>query len=235
MLSRILRRTPSLRTRVAFATAIGAAIAEALRAGAGRQLAGVIVLSDGAQHAYPPRDEPPQTAARAVGDAGVPLWSVTFGQQLGAGQGRDAAIVNLSVGETVYLKNQLEVAGRVRLEGLADRDAVVKLLAENDTGGMEEVARTTVKGGAEVEEAVRLAWTPQSLGERKLSLVVERHVFEHMTATVDNSAGAAHADADQRLVETQGLLGGLEPARRILSKWKWGQHCENLERQDREV
>lgn len=32
-------------------TAIGAAIAEAARAGAGRQLAGVIILSDGAQHA----------------------------------------------------------------------------------------------------------------------------------------------------------------------------------------
>jgi hypothetical protein len=37
------------------------------------------------------------------------------------------------------------------------------------------------------------------------------------------------------LIETQGLLGGLEPARRILSKRKWGRHCENLERKDREV
>jgi len=187
-------------------TAIGAAIAEAARAGAGRQLAGVIVLSDGAQHAYPPRDEPPQSAARAIGDAGVPLWSVTFGQPLGAGQGRDAAVVNLSVGETVYLKNQLEVAGRVRLEGLTDRDVVVKLLAENDTGVMEEVARTTVKGGANVEEAVRLAWTPQSLGERKLSLVVDRQEGEVVATNNDLSTFVEVVDGGLRVLYLEGSL-----------------------------
>jgi hypothetical protein len=187
-------------------TAIGAAMTEATRAVAGRQLAGVIVLSDGAQHAYPPRDEPPQSAARSIGDAGVPLWSITFGQPLGAGQGRDAAIVNLSVGETVYLKNQLEVAGRVRLEGLAARDAVVKLMAENDAGVMEEVARTTVKGGAEVEEAVRLAWTPQSLGERKLSLVVDRQEGEVVTTNNELSTFVEVVDGGLRVLYLEGSL-----------------------------
>jgi hypothetical protein len=194
-------------------TAIGAAIAEAVRAGAGRQLAGVIVLSDGGQHAYPPRDEPPQSAARTVGDAGVPLWSVTFGQQLGAGQGRDAAIVNLSVGETVYLKNQLEIAGRVRLEGLSDRDVVVKLMAESDDGGMEEVARTRVQGGPpgaggmrDVEQAVRLAWTPQSLGERKLSLVVERQEGEVVVTNNELSTFVEVADGGLRVLFLEGSL-----------------------------
>ncbi|NCY03238.1 MAG: hypothetical protein EBX36_10110, partial [Planctomycetia bacterium] len=84
-------------------TAIGSAVDEALRTAGNRRLAGMIVLSDGAQHAYAPRDLPPQSAARNVDDAGAPLWSVTFGQQRGSGQGRDAAVVNLSVGETVYL------------------------------------------------------------------------------------------------------------------------------------
>ena len=187
-------------------TAIGAAIAEAARAGASRQLAGVIVLSDGGQHAYPPRDEPPQTAARAIGDAGVPLWSVTFGQQRGAGQGRDAAIVNLSVGDTVYLKNQLEVAGRVRLEGLADRDAVVKLMAENDAGTMEEVARTTVKGATEIEEPIRLTWTPQSLGERKVSLVVERQEGEVVVTNNELSTFVEVVDGGLRVLYLEGSL-----------------------------
>ena len=71
-------------------TAIGAALDDAVRSLAGRTLAGVIVLSDGGQHAYPPRDMPPQTAARKLGDAGVPLWSITLGQQRGGSQGRDA-------------------------------------------------------------------------------------------------------------------------------------------------
>jgi WD40 repeat protein len=35
--------------------------------------------------------------------------------------------------------------------------------------------------------------------------------------------------------QTQGLLGGLEPGRRIISKWKSGRHCEDLEREDRQV
>jgi hypothetical protein len=39
------------------------------------------------------------------------------------------------------------------------------------------------------------------------------------------------------LIETQGRVGGLEPGlgRRMLSKWKLGQNCKDLERQDREV
>lgn len=192
-------------------TAIGAAIEEASRAGEGRQLAGVIVLSDGAQHAYPPRDTPPQSAARALGDAGVPLWSVTFGQQLGGGQGRDAAVVGLSVGDTVYLKNTLEVAGRVRLEGLAGRDVVVKLLAENATGGMEEVASTRVRpaaaaGGQPVEEPVRLSWTPQSLGERKLSLVVDRQEGEVVVVNNELSTFVDVVDGGLRVLYLEGSL-----------------------------
>jgi len=188
-------------------TAIGAAIQEIARAGAGRQLVGVIVLSDGAQHAYPPRDEPPQSAARTLGDAGVPLWSITFGQQLGAGQGRDAAVVSMSAGETVYLKNALEVAGRVRLEGLSDRDVAVKLLAETDAGGMEEVARTTVRGGPrEVEQAVRLSWTPQSLGERKLSIVIDGQEGEVVVTNNELSTFVEVTDGGLRVLYLEGSL-----------------------------
>jgi hypothetical protein len=87
--------------------------------------------------------------ARKLVDAGTPLWSVTFGQQRGEGQGRDAAVVNLAVAETVYLKNMLEVAGRVRLDGLAGREATVVLLAENASGVMEEATRTRVRATGE--------------------------------------------------------------------------------------
>ena len=155
-------------------TAIGSALDDAMRAAAGRSVAGVIVLSDGAQQAYPPRDAPPQTAARRIGDAAVPLWSVTFGQQLGGGQGRDAAVVSLSAAETVYLKNTLEVSGRVRLEGFGERDIAVKLLAENEAGLLEEASRVLVRGSQRGgDEPVRLTWTPRAIGERKLVLAIE--------------------------------------------------------------
>jgi len=188
-------------------TAIGAAIDDSTRASAGKNLAGIIVLSDGAQHAYSPRDLPPQAAARKLGDMAVPLWSITFGQQRAAGQGRDASIINLSVGETVYLKNSLEISGRVRLDGLADRQAVVKLLAENDSGGMDEVARTTVRGSPQgLEESVQLAWTPQSLGERKLSLLVETQEGEVVVTNNELSTFVEVIDGGLRVLYLEGAL-----------------------------
>jgi hypothetical protein len=188
-------------------TAIGAALDDALRSLAGRTLAGVIVLSDGGQHAYPPRDLPPQTAARKLGDAGVPLWSITLGQHRGGEQGRDASIVNLSVAETVYLKNALEVAARVRLDGLADREAVVKLLAEDDARRMEEVSRTTVRGTAESTELpVRLAWAPSGLGERKLAVVVEPQEGEVVTSNNELSTFVEVVDGGLRVLYLEGAL-----------------------------
>ena len=188
-------------------TAIGAALDDCVRATAGRNIAGVIVLSDGGQHAYPPRDQPPQGVARRLGDAGVPLWSITFGQQRGAGQGRDAAVSNLSMSETVYLGNAVEVAGRVRLEGLADRDVTVKLMVEGPSGRMEEAARTRVRGGREsVEEPVRLAWTPQALGERKVALVVDPQEGETVTTNNELSTFVEVADGGLRVLYLEGAL-----------------------------
>jgi hypothetical protein len=188
-------------------TAIGAALDDCARATAGRNVAGVIVLSDGGQHAYPPRDQPPQGVARRLGDAGVPLWSITFGQQRGEGQGRDAAVSNLAVSETAYLGNTVEVAGRVRLEGLADRDVVVKLMVENAAGRLEEAARVSVKGGRDgAEEPVRLAWTPDVLGERKVALVVEPQEGETVTTNNELSTFVEVVDGGLRVLYLEGAL-----------------------------
>jgi len=188
-------------------TAIGAALDDAVRATAGRSLAGVIVLGDGAQHAYAPRDLPPQTAARRLADAGVPLWSVTFGQQRAGGQGRDAAVVNLAAAETVSLKNMLEVAGRVRLEGFAGREAEVRLLAEAGDGRMEQVAVTRIRSDGEVvEEPVRLEWTPTSVGERKLTLRVEPVEGEVVVANNELSTFVDVVEGGLRALYLEGAL-----------------------------
>ena len=188
-------------------TAIGAALDDAVRAAAGRSLAGVIVLGDGAQHAYAPRDLPPQTAARRLADAGVPLWSITFGQQRAGGQGRDAAVVNLTAAETVSLKNTLEVAGRVRLEGFAGREAEVRLLAEADDGRMAQVAVTRVRSDGEVvEEPVRLEWTPTSVGERKLTLRIEPVEGEVVVANNELSTFVDVVDGGLRALYLEGAL-----------------------------
>jgi hypothetical protein len=188
-------------------TAIGGALDEALRLTAGRQIAGVIVLSDGAQHAYPPRDMPPQAAGRDLSELGVPLWSVTFGQQRGGGQGRDSVAVSLAADETVYLENVLEVAGRVRLEGLAGQPVDVVLLAEEQEGKLKEVARTTVRTPGEVgEQPVRLAWTPRSLGERKLTLRVEPQDGEVVLTNNELSTFVTVIDGGLRVLYLEGSL-----------------------------
>jgi hypothetical protein len=148
-------------TASAAETASGAALDDGLRAAAGRTVAGVIVLSDGAQQAYAPRDLPPQAAARRLADLGAPLWSITFGQQRGGGQGRDAAVVNLAVAETVYLKNTLEVAGRVRLEGLAGRSVPAPGVA---------MTYTTPVGGGSASFSVGVR-TPEPVPGNRLSLI----------------------------------------------------------------
>jgi len=198
---------PWARAASADETAIGAAIDDAVRAASGRQLAGVVVLGDGAQHAYAPRDLPPQAAARRLADSGTPIWSITFGQHRGSGQGRDAAVVNLAVADTVYLKNALEVAGRVRLEGLGGHEVAVKLLVEADGGAMEEVATTRVRPtGETAEEPIRLAWTPRSLGERKLTLRIEPQEGEVVLTNNELSTFVEVVDGGLRVLYLEGAL-----------------------------
>ena len=188
-------------------TALGTALDEAVQTTSFESLAGVIVLSDGAQHAYPPRDLPPQTVARRLGESGIPLWSVLFGQQRSGSQGRDAEIVQLSVADDVFVKTTVEVSGRVRLTGLGDRDVVVRLLVEEPDGVLEEVARTVVRSvGADAEETVRLSWRPEQPGERKMALVVDPLEGETVITNNEVSSFVNVIDGGLQVVYLEGAL-----------------------------
>ncbi len=155
-------------------TAIGSAMESAVRALGEQPLSAVVLLSDGGQHAYPPNDLPPQSESRRLGERGVPLWAITYGQSRGAAQARDASVVSLTTPDKVFLGNTVEVIGRVRLEGLSDREAIVRLLVEQKDGELAEVARRTIKPTeSTTEESVRFDWTADSLGERKLVLAID--------------------------------------------------------------
>jgi hypothetical protein len=188
-------------------TAIGAAIETAVRTAGSRPLAGVILLGDGGQQAYPPRDLPPQTAARRLGEAAVPMWTVTFGQARGGPQARDAALVGMSVADRVFAKNTVEVSGRVRLDGFGDREAVIRLLVEDGVGVMQEVARSLLRGNPErVEETVRLSWAPLETGERKVALVVDPLEGETVTSNNELSSFVEIAEGGLRVVYLEGAL-----------------------------
>ncbi len=155
-------------------TAIGSAMESAVRSIGEQPLSAVVLLSDGGQHAYPPNDLPPQAESRRLGERGVPLWAVTFGQSRGAAQARDASVLSLTTPDKVFLGNTVEVIGRVRLEGLSDREVTARLLVEEADGELAEVARRVIKPTkSTTEESVSFEWTADSLGERKLVLAID--------------------------------------------------------------
>ncbi len=164
-------------------TAIGAALDDALRKEVGHRLAGVILLSDGAQNALEPRDAAPQASARKLADMGVPLFTITFGQEGSASQRRDVAVTNLDVNPTIFVKNELIVAGLVRVSGYRDQEIPVQALYEVEPGKPPEVIGTQMvhatKDGEELP--VRFTYIPQTIGEHKVTLRVQPQEKEQDT------------------------------------------------------
>lgn len=152
-------------------SAIGAALEEVLRREIGKRLVGVMLLSDGAQRAYAPHDTPPQTAAARLMDLGYPLYTFAFGQARGLGQARDVAVRDMLANPTVFVKNQLDVSGSLRVDGYANAEIPVELLFETAPGKMEVVGVKRMTVGSEGGQApIDLSHVPQMPGEYKLTL-----------------------------------------------------------------
>ncbi len=169
-------------------TAIGAALEDVLRREAGKRLVGVVLLSDGAQRAYAPRDVAPQGPARRLADLGFPLYSFPFGQARGVGQTRDVALADLAVNQTVYVKNELTVHGTARIEGFGNQPVPVQLLFEGPGGKMAPVASEQLKSTQSGQSVpIELSTIPQTPGEYKLTLSVPKQAGELVTTNNDLS------------------------------------------------
>ncbi|HEY5311446.1 MAG TPA: glutamine amidotransferase [Pirellulales bacterium] len=152
-------------------TAIGAVLEDVLRHEAGKRLAGIILISDGAQRAIAPRDVPPQVPARRLADLGYPLFAVPLGQARGLGQARDVAIEDLRVPQYVYVKNQLDAAATVRIEGFVNQSVLAQLLAEDAAGKMLPVASAKLEARQDGQRLpLELSYAPQIPGEQKITL-----------------------------------------------------------------
>ena len=152
-------------------TAIGFALEEVLRRQAGKRLLGVILLSDGAQRAYAPRDLPPQTAAGRLKHLGCPLFTFPIGQSRGLGQAKDVAVKELLAARGVFVKNNLTVAGQVRVDGFVNREIPVRMLFETSPGKMEQVDQQTLSVTADDQLLpISLSYAPQTPGQYKLTL-----------------------------------------------------------------
>ena len=160
----------------------GAALEDVLRREANKRLAGIIVLSDGAQRALVPRDLAPYMPARRLADLGFPLYAVAFGQARGAGQSRDVALQDLLVNQTVFVKNELAVSATVRIDGFANQDIPLQLLFETRGGAMEVVATKPLRSESEGQSLpVALSHIPQLPGEYKVTLQAAKQPGELVT------------------------------------------------------
>ncbi|MHC4401342.1 MAG: glutamine amidotransferase [Planctomycetota bacterium] len=163
-------------------TAIGSVLEDVLREQAGKRLLGVILLSDGAQRAYPPRDVLPQTAANRLKFLGYPLYTVRFGMARGLGQTQDVALGDLLTSQQVYVKSELSVAAQMRVDGYVGRPISVQLLVENASGEMEPVDQENFTAAADGELVpVKFSYVPQLPGEYKISLEAVEQPGEMVT------------------------------------------------------
>jgi uncharacterized membrane protein len=167
-------------------SAIGAAISDTLDRETGGRVMGVFLMSDGAQRAAPPHDEPPQLAVQRLAAENIPLYTFTLGKS-GGSERSDLAIDDLLTNETVFAETPVEVRGRLSAGGYANQKAKVQLLWES-ADKMDVVDTKQVDTGAEGGSTpVSLRHTPRTPGEFKVTLRVEPREGELVTTNNEAS------------------------------------------------
>ena len=116
-------------------TAIGFSLDELLKeTQTGKQVIGIVLMTDGAQRAVAPFDIAPQTAARRFQDIQVPFFPVPFGESDVAESGLDIAVDDVAVDDLVFVRNSVPVDARIKVSGAEGRRFSVQLLVEDRTG-----------------------------------------------------------------------------------------------------
>ncbi len=149
------------------ATAMGDGMLEAVRREQSSRIAAMVLLGDGASN----MGIAPLTAAQRLRSQGVPVVTVGFGSATAGAGSRDVAVTALQASETVFVKNELEVRGTLRVRGYPGQDLDVTLWAEGETRPMDRT-RIKVPEGTESVPVTGLKYIPQTPGEKLLTLRV---------------------------------------------------------------
>lgn len=118
---------------------IGSVLSETVRREFGQRVMGVVLLSDGAARVYAPRVELRQ-AARELARLGCPLFTVTYGQPREGSQARDIAVERFPDHYTVFLKNEIELHGSLRVQGFTNKEIPVELVLTDESGQEKNIA-----------------------------------------------------------------------------------------------
>ncbi len=154
-------------------TALGSAISDLLDRESQQRIVAMLVLSDGAQRAFPPRDEPPQLAVSRLTTDRIPLYTFTYGKP-SLGLQSDLRVDDLLVNNVLFAEAPATIQATITADGYANQTVKVQLLWENTKGEMEVVATEPLQIAANRRQyPVALTHTPQTPGEFKIAVAVE--------------------------------------------------------------
>lgn len=156
------------------ATAVGDALREVVNRKRGQPLAGVLLVTDGANNSGA---QPLQSAA-ALRQEGVPVY--IYG--VGITSPRDIIVANIFAPDVTFVKDEVVVTVRVRSQGLKNESADVALKL-----GPQTVATRTISFTGDGEQVVPLRFTPQTQGDFDLEASIQPRNDE---AVKDNNARA---------------------------------------------
>lgn len=185
-------------------TDIGSSLATVMQQNIGKKIAGVLLLSDGAQRVYTPQVEM-QQAARDLARLETPLHTVPYGKAIDPAQARDVAVETLSDHYTVFVKNELTVKTSIRVQGMANLPIPVQLVLE-DAKGQKTIVETKDASTPNVQEVVDVSFqfVPQTAGQYKLSVVVPDQDGELVTKNNSLSAYLNVLDGGLKILYLEG-------------------------------
>jgi len=154
------------------ATAIGDALREVVNRKRGQPLAGILLVTDGANNS----GSQPREAAGLVRQEGVPLY--VYG--VGITSPRDIIVGNIFAPDITFVKDEVPITVRVRSQGLRGETAELVLKLDHQT-----VAARTVTFAEDGEQVIPLKFTPQSAGDFDLEASIEPRADE---AVKDNNS-----------------------------------------------
>jgi len=132
-----------------------------------RDLAGVLVLSDGRHNG----DRPTEEAARRMGLSEIPICSVLIGSKIGP---KDAAVLAVRVPESIFQDDRAIIQADLKLDGLRGETATVTLLESGQPITSETIKITD----RSFRSTVRFAHTPKQIGIFEYEVVVSAFAGE---------------------------------------------------------
>ena len=147
-------------------TAIGTALPEMLAQNAGKRILGMILLSDGTEHAEITDGEgsygkTAQDAALRFRDARIPIWPVCFGLS-DTKLPRDVSVKELSLPDRVFARDTITISGLIQAVECRGQSIPLTLEIEQPDGTIQAVDQLTVSVNSAQANSAQVNGTQES-------------------------------------------------------------------------